>query len=274
MGLLPDLLPGYVPVTEPGAYAAEYDGLPATPGLTQTEIFAAAAQGELGALVVVGADPVKNLGLAAESLKKTFVIALELFLTETAALADVVFPAASLYEKSGTVTNSFGDLQLVKKAADRAGAKPDFEILVRLAEAMGADLKRLVPFGEGGVTADLGQSRGAQAGEADRHAVWLAANDLEPKLSPFDPLALLDEIARLVPGYAQANSGRVNLLAGNDVPTEPGLTPALAGPVSRGQGRIAPAHDGLFTSGGLGEHCPALRELKAHQARFGGLKVL
>jgi NADH-quinone oxidoreductase subunit G len=274
MGLLPDLLPGYVPVTEPGAYAAEYDGLPATPGLTQTEIFAAAAQGELGALVVVGADPVKNLGLAAESLKKTFVIALELFLSETAALADVVFPAASLYEKSGTVTNSFGDLQLVKKAADRAGAKPDFEILVRLAEAMGADLKRLVPFGEGGVTADLGQSRGAQAGEADRHAVWLAANDLEPKLSPFDPLALLDEIARLVPGYAQANSGRVNLLAGNDVPTEPGLTPALAGPVSRGQGRIAPAHDGLFTSGGLGEHCPALRELKAHQARFGGLKVL
>jgi NADH-quinone oxidoreductase subunit G len=202
------------------------------------------------------------------------VIALDLFLTETAALADVVFPAASFYEKSGTVTNSFGDLQLVKQAVDRAGAKSDFEILVRLASAMGADLKRLVPFGEGGVTADLGQSRGAQAGEADRHAVWLAANNLEPKLSPFDPLAVLDEIARLVPGYAQANSGRVNLLAGNDVPTEPGLTPALAGPVSRGQGRIVPAHDGLFTSGGLGEHCPALRELKAHQARFGGLKVL
>jgi NADH-quinone oxidoreductase subunit G len=277
MGLLPDLLPGYVPVSEPGAFAAEYDGLSATPGLTQTEIFAAAAAGQLGALLVVGADPVKNLGLAAESLKKTFVIVLELFLTETAALADVVFPAASLYEKSGTVTNSFGDLQLVKKAADRAGAKPDFEILVRLASAMGADLKRLVPFGKGGVTADLGQSRGAQAGEADRHAVWLAANSLEPKLSPFDPLAVLDEIARLVPGYAQANLGRANLLAGNDVPTELGM--ALARPVSAdqvlsGQGRIASAHDGLFTSGGLGEHCSALQELKAHQARFGGRKVL
>jgi NADH-quinone oxidoreductase subunit G len=283
MGLLPDLLPGYVPVAEPGAFAGEYDGLSAAPGLTQTEIFAAAARGELGALLVVGADPVKNLGLNAETLKKTFVIALDLFLTETAALADVVLPAASLYEKSGTVTNSFGDLQLVKKAADRAGAKPDFEILVRLAGAMGADVKRLVPFGQGGVTADLGQSRGAQAGEADRHAVWLAANNLEPKLSPFDPLAVLDEIARLVPGYAlnlvnqnQLNLGRVNLLAGNDLPTEPGLAPvaALTGPVSREQGRIAPAHDGLFTSGGLGEHCPALQELKAHQERLGGLKVL
>ena len=105
-------------------------------------------------------------------------------------------------KRSGTVTNTFGDVQLVRKAADRAGVKPEFEILVRLAGAMGVDVKTLVPFGKGGVTADLGQSRGAQAGEADRHAVWLAANGLEPKLSPFDPLAVLDEIARLVPGYA------------------------------------------------------------------------
>ena len=47
----------------------------------------------------------------------------------------------------------------------------------------------------------MGQSRGAQSGEADRHAVWLTANNLEPKLSPFDPFAILDEIQRLVPGY-------------------------------------------------------------------------
>ncbi len=66
------------------------------------------------------------------ALKNTFLIVQDLFLTETAALADVVLPAASLYEKSGTVTNTYGDVQLVKKAADRAGVKPDFEILVRL----------------------------------------------------------------------------------------------------------------------------------------------
>ena len=105
-------------------------------------------------------------------------------MTETAAIADVVFPAASLYEKTGTVTNTFGDLQLARKAADRAGVKPDFEILVRLAGSMGADVKALVPFGKGGVTADLGQSRGAQSGEADRHAVWLSANGLGAETQP------------------------------------------------------------------------------------------
>jgi NADH-quinone oxidoreductase subunit G len=259
MGLLPDLLPGYVPVTAPGAFA-EYPGLPATPGKTLAEMMASAGKGELGALLVVGADPVANLSITPEALKKTFVIVADIFLTETAALADVVLPAASLYEKSGTVTNAFGDVQLVRKAADRAGVKPEFEILVRLAGAMGVDVKTLVHFGKGGVTADLGQSRGAQAGEADMHAVWLAANNLEPKLSPFDPLAVLDEIARLVPGYAV---DRMNLLSGNDVPTEPGFVP-IAALTTRGE--IVPAHDGLFTSGTLSQHSAALQELARHQA--------
>ena len=200
MGLFPDLLPGYVPVTAPGAFA-EYPNLPAAPGKTLPQMLEAAAAGELGALLVVGANPVSRAKLNPAALKNTFLIVQDLFLTETAALADVVLPAASLYEKSGTVTNTFGDIQLVRKAADRAGVKPDFEILVRLAEAMGVDVKTLVPFGRAGTTADLGQSRGAQAGEADRHAVWLEANGLEPRLSPFDPLAALDEIERLVPGY-------------------------------------------------------------------------
>jgi NADH-quinone oxidoreductase subunit G len=273
MGLLPDLLPGYLPVTAPGAFADEHPGLPTTPGKSLRELFDAAAKKELGALLVVGADPVAKLDVDPATLKNTFIIVQDLFLTKTAALADIVFPAASLYEKSGTVTNAYGDVQLVKKAADRAGVKPDFEILVRLAGAMGVDVKTLVPFRAGGVTADLGQSRGVQAGEADRHAVWLAANGLEPKLSPLDPLALLDEIARLLPGYAL---DRVNLFGGNDVPTEPGFVPvaALTSAVSNGHGAIAAAHEGLFTSGTLGDKSPALKELKSHQARYGGLKVL
>jgi NADH-quinone oxidoreductase subunit G len=264
MGLFPHLLPGYVPVTQPGAFA-EYPGLPQTPGKTLAELFAAAGKGELGALLVLGANPVASLGVDAAALKSTFVIVQDLFLTETAALADVVFPAASLYEKTGTVTNAYGDVQLVKKAADRAGVKPDFEILVRLAGAMGVDVKALVPFGKGGVTADLGQSRGAQAGEADRHAVWLAANNLEPRLSPFDPLAVLDEIVRLVPGYAV---DRINLFGGNDVQTEPGFVPvsALAPTERAGTDDVVPAHDGLFTSATLGRYSPALKELARHQA--------
>jgi NADH-quinone oxidoreductase subunit G len=262
MGLLPDLLPGYTPVLANGAFAQEYAGMPNTPGKTQPEMFTAATNGELNALFVVGADPLGDGGVDAAVLKNTFVIVQDIFLTETAAIADVVFPAASLYEKTGTITNTFGDLQLARKAADHAGVKPDFEILVRLAGSMSADIKKLVPFGTSGVTADLGQSRGAQAGEADRHAVWLSANGLEPKLSPFDPLALLDEIERLVPGY---KLDRLNLFGGNDVQTEPGFVPVSTLTSSR-PGVIKPAHNGLFTSGTLGRYSDGLKDLEQHQA--------
>ncbi len=263
MGLLPDLLPGYVPVAAPGAFS-EYPNLPATPGKSLPQMIEAAGKGELGALLVVGADPVATRKLDPTLFNSTFLVVQDLFLTETAALADVVFPAASLYEKSGTVTNTFGDLQLLRKGADRAGVKPDFEILVRLAGGIIDDIKTLVPFGQRGVTGDLGQSRGAQAGEADRHAIWLEANGLEPKLSPFDPLAILDEIERLVPGYPL---DRINLFAGNDVHTKlssPGYVPVAE---LAGSGLIAPAHDTLFTSGRLGRWSEALKQLAQHQAK-------
>ncbi|HUX45826.1 MAG TPA: NADH-quinone oxidoreductase subunit NuoG [Terracidiphilus sp.] len=259
MGLLPDRLPGFVSCRDAGPFATEYAGMPTDSGMAQPEMFAAAAKGELGALLVVGANPAAEFGLDRTKLGSTFTIVQDIFQTETAALADVVFPAASLYEKTGTVTNTYGDVQLVLKGADRAGVKSDFEILVRLAGAMGVDVKTLVPFGKRAVTADLGQSRGAQAGEADRHAVWLAANDLEPKLSPFDPLAVLDEIERLVPGY---RLDRLSLFGGNDVPTEPGFVAVTA---LTGQDLVAPAHDGLFTSGTLSRYSPALQDLKRHQ---------
>ena len=258
MGLSPNLLPGYVPVSAPKAFA-EYRGLPEAPGKTLDQMVAARTGGELAALLVVGANPLSKASKKSAGLKSAYLVVQDLFLTETAALADVVLPAASLYEKSGTITNTYGDVQLVKKAADRAGVKPDFEILVRLADAMDADVKALVPFGKGGVTGDLGQSRGAQAGEADQHAVWLAANNLEPRLSPFDPLAVLDEIARLVPGYLL---DRIALFSGNAVPTEPGAGPGFV-PLSAIT--IAPAHDTLFTSGTLGRYSAALKELEKHQ---------
>ena len=122
------------------------------------------------------------------------------------------------------MTNSYGDLQLVSKAADRAGTRSDFELIVRLADKMGHPAKQLVPFGRKnsglvGLRADLGQTRGAQSGEADRHAVWLQANGLEPKVSPFDPFAILDEIQRLVPGYDKLL--RLQLLSGNDSASRP-----------------------------------------------------
>ncbi len=61
-----------------------------------------------------------------------------MFLTETAQTADVVLPAASAYEKSGTVTNVCGEVQRLRKAAQTMGAKPDLEIIGLIAKEMGA----------------------------------------------------------------------------------------------------------------------------------------
>jgi NADH-quinone oxidoreductase subunit G len=217
--------------------------------------------GKLQALLVVGSNPVGRLNLDPFAFSKSFVVVQDMFLTETAVMADVVLPAANAYEKSGTFTNTCGDLQLVKKAGEVTGTKTDFEMIVRIADAMGFDVRKLVPFG-GGTHADMGQSRGAQSGEADRHAVWLEARGLEPKMSLFDPTAILDEIQRLVPGY---DVSRMNLLAGNSEHT----SLAKAGPgVKQRPDSVAPANDCLFTSGTLGRYSRALQSvLESHEVK-------
>jgi NADH-quinone oxidoreductase subunit G len=259
MGLLPDMLPGYTPVTAASTFA-EYNA-PSEPGLDMLQIFEAASRGDLSALYIVGSNPVSRYSVDPASLKNTFVVVQEMFLTETAALADVILPAANLYEKSGSVTNSYGDLQQVNKAADRAGVRTDFEMIVRIADKMGADVHTLVPFGKG-LRADMGQSRGAQSGEADRHAVWLTANNLEPKLSPFDSYAILDEIQRLVPGYDKLL--RLQLLSGNDQHLQP-AAPILTQITSR-RDLVLPANDTLFTSGTLGRYSAMLNDVQQFQA--------
>jgi NADH-quinone oxidoreductase subunit G len=256
MGLLPDMLPGYVPVSAPGPFAEH--NAPTTNGLDLLQIFEAAGRGDLSALYVVNSNPISRFNVDPAALKDTFVVVQDMFMTETAKLADVILPAANLYEKGGSVTNSYGDLQLVRKAADRAGVRTDFEMIVRVADKMGADIKSLVPFGKG-LRADMGQSRGAQSGEADRHAVWLTANNLEPKLSPFDPWAILDEIQRLVPGY---NLLRLQLLSGNDQHIEP---EAAASSAPGRRDLVLPSGDTLFTSGTLGRFSPALNDVQRYQ---------
>ncbi len=163
-------------------------------------------------------------------------------------------PSANAYEKSGTCTNTCGDLQLVKKAGEVTDCKPDFELIVRIADAMGFDVHGLVPFG-GGTHSDMGQTRGAQSGEADRHAVWLEAHNLEPKMTPFDPMAILDEIQRVVPGY---DVSRMNLLAGNDQHLEIAESGASA---MQDPKLIVPANDNLFTSGTLGRYSKTLNSV-------------
>ena len=118
MGVLPELLPGY--------HASE------APGLT---VEAMVTSSELDALWVVGADPLLDAPFAAEH---AFVVVQDLFLTETAKRADVLFPSASAYEKNGTVTNVCGEIQQLKAAIRVMGTKPDLEIMGLLAREMGA----------------------------------------------------------------------------------------------------------------------------------------
>jgi len=106
--------------------------LPGPGGITLDEMLGAA---DLDVLWVVGANPLSRASLAAQN---AFVVVQDMFLTETAARAHVVFPAASAYEKSGTVTNTCGEVQRLKTAIHYMGAKPDLEIIGLIAKEMGA----------------------------------------------------------------------------------------------------------------------------------------
>jgi NADH-quinone oxidoreductase subunit G len=64
----------------------------------------------------------------------------DLFLTETAKLADIVLPSASAYEKTGTVTNVCGEVQRLKRAAKVMGAKSDLEIIGLIAKEIGKNI--------------------------------------------------------------------------------------------------------------------------------------
>jgi NADH-quinone oxidoreductase subunit G len=123
MGVLPDLLPGYQSARDCGL----------EPGLNYDQILQAS---DLDALWVIGANPLaKGDFLPAGA----FVVVQDLFITETARRADVVFPAASAYEKNGTVTNVCGDVQALMRASKTMGTKSDLEIIGLLAKEMGAD---------------------------------------------------------------------------------------------------------------------------------------
>jgi NADH-quinone oxidoreductase subunit G len=88
---------------------------------------------DLDALWIIGANPLKEGPLAS---RKAFVVVQDMFLTESAQRADVLLPAASAYEKNGTVTNVCGEVQRLKRAISTIGAKTDLEIIGLIAKEM------------------------------------------------------------------------------------------------------------------------------------------
>jgi len=123
MGVHPALGPGYKP-------------LPAA-GMDAAAIYAGAASGDVKALYVVGADPVGD-GLLDGRGRLDFLVVQELFLTETAALADVVLPAQSWVEREGTFTSGERRVQRTYHALQPLGeSRPDWQILAQVGERVG-----------------------------------------------------------------------------------------------------------------------------------------
>ena len=156
MGVFPDRLPGYAPLSD-AAERKRFSQLwgkeiPVQPGMNAREMMQAALGGKLKALYIVGANPVKTFGISAPE-KITgldLLVVQDLFLTETAQRADVVLPAASTYEKDGTLTNTAGEVQMVRRAVDAQGPRSDFDLLRimihQLAQlGLGATMKHRTP---------------------------------------------------------------------------------------------------------------------------------
>ena len=149
MGALPNKLPGFQDVADAAARAkfeTEWGAtVPADDGWHLTEMFAAMERDELRALLVIGENPAQSevdVSHAIELLSsRDTLVVLDIHLTKTAELADVVLPgSASWCESNGTVTNSERRVQRVRKALDPPGeARDDVWILLELATRLGHD---------------------------------------------------------------------------------------------------------------------------------------
>lgn len=139
-------LPGYYDIKNP-EHRAKFEKawgvpMPEDEYLTVVEMEEAACEGSVKAMYIVGENPMgssPDTNEVERGLKKLeFFVVQDLFLSETAELADVVFPAASFAEKDGTFTNTERRVQLVRKAVEPPGeAKADWEIICDVSTAMG-----------------------------------------------------------------------------------------------------------------------------------------
>ena len=146
LGALPAVFPGYQSVFDPQIRekfeTAWKRKLPDTPGMTVVDMTHGHGISPLQALFVVGENPMLSdpvLGQVRSTLEALdLLVVADIFLTETAELADVVLPAACFAEKSGTITNSERRVQLMNKAVEPPGeAKEDGWIIRELASRMG-----------------------------------------------------------------------------------------------------------------------------------------
>jgi formate dehydrogenase alpha subunit len=211
MGALPNVYPGYQSVADQimkeKFEAAWSVSLNPKPGKTLSEIIPAAHEGEIKAIYLMGENPSlsdPDSKHVREALKKLeFFVVQDIFLSETAQLADVVLPACSFAEKDGTFTNTERRVQRVRKAIEPVGnSKPDWWIICQIARRIGAQ-----------------------------------GFDFE------NPSQIMEEIARLTPSYGGINFSRLESGSLQwPCPTEehPGTAILHTSLFSRGKGHFMP----------------------------------
>jgi formate dehydrogenase alpha subunit len=182
MGALPDILPGYQPLGNEASierlskvWGNDFES---KRGLTVTQMMDEAIEGKMKAFYIVGENPVlsdSDINHVKHALKSAeFVVVQDIFMTETAQMANVILPAASSLEKDGTFTNTERRVQRVRKAIRNVGdSLEDWRIIQRIINAMGCDvsynspsdimeeIRRVVPQ-YGGITYDRIEKEGIQ----------------------------------------------------------------------------------------------------------------
>jgi formate dehydrogenase alpha subunit len=188
MGGLPDVYPGYQKISleenRKKFEAAWGVSLPSNPGRTVTELMPDALEGKTHALYILGEDPVMSdpdTNHVRKCLEKIdFLVLQEIFASETAAYADILFPGASFAEKSGSFTNTERRVQMVRQALDPPGeARPDWLIVSGLAKRLLAESGRRIAEGA--------------------HAGWDYNSTAD----------IMEEVAALTPSYAGISHARL-----------------------------------------------------------------
>lgn len=228
MGGLPNVLTGYQSVTDATVRAKFEEAwqtaapLPAQPGLTVTELMNAALDGRIKALYIVGENPLlsdPNLHHVEQAFHALeFLVVQDIFLNETAQLADVVLPGVSFAEKEGTFTNTERRIQRVRPALTIHGnARTDLDIICSLGEAIG----------------EFKDGRPASGGVVHPMNDWRYEN----------ACAVWDEIVALTPSMAGISYSRLDgagIQWPCPAPDHPGTPILHQGKFTRGLGRFIP----------------------------------
>jgi predicted molibdopterin-dependent oxidoreductase YjgC len=298
MGLAPGLLPGRVGLDEGRAwYEAAWGSVPATRGRDATAMLQALVDGSMGAVVLLGSDPLGDFpdrGLAEEALGSAgFVVAVDGFLSASAALADVVLPVAIAHERTGTTTNIEGRVtRLAQKLVSPGQCWPDWMVAAELADRLSGglgvssaaelwdEIERLAPS-HAGITRLVLDTPAARDGIIAPLPAAPVRITARRALAPFDPMATpgIDAVeAQGAPpraGLAEPPGGDELLALGNGASSNGGAparprsvrwpvpveAPALPGPDSYSLRLVSPRR--LYDHGVLLKACRSLAPLAA-----------